>query len=160
MRLLQITILNQKTLIIIDWLKMDLVYDFHKNFTRVYGQFIDIRLVGKFIANNLVELDSVANTVSHLLIYEDAIKNIKAQNIIICDHMSVDEIKPRYIYIDQKTQNHLSYMIDTSLVQQILNMKPLTNYIHSILIDKFGYIPYYINKNVTHTDIWYQLFDK
>lgn len=131
-------------------------YNLHKNFSRVYPQFVDTRLISHFVDSSKIDISNIANTISHLLIYQDALSN-NYQSILIEDMPNPLMVNNKNIYVYNNI--NISYGITKDDINTILSLLPLSVKIQDILSD-LGYsainMGYYSIKN----NIWDEVFLK
>ena len=113
-------------------------YNLWNNFKRVYPQFIDTRLTNRWIKAE-TDKDGIANTITHLLIYNDAISISEIEEIKIIDTLMPIDIETQTIY---SFNNHLNitYNITKENMQKIMyELKDLIKELKTEL--KNGYTP-------------------
>jgi len=131
-------------------------YNLFENFIRVYPQFIDVRLTEQWVSP-IMDMPSIANTITHLLIYQDAINIGNLEKIEITDRLVDFNIEDDKIY----SFNHinLSYVIAIDNVKKILNQKPLSMPIEHMLVD-LGYEIKNMGNFTINNDVWTEVFAK
>lgn len=133
-------------------------YNLWNNFKRVYPQFIDTRLTNRWIKAE-TDKDGIANTITHLLIYNDAISISEIEEIKIIDTLMPIDIETQTIY---SFNNHLNitYNITKENMQKIIDSQPLSACIHQKLVDLLGYKVKNMGSFVAKTDVWTEIFAK
>lgn len=133
-------------------------YNLCDNFKRVYPQFIDTRLTDKWIKAETDEA-GIANTITHLLIYNDAISISEIEEIKVVDTPMPIDIETQTIY---SFNNHLNitYSITKENMQKIIDSQPLSVCIHQKLVDLLGYKVKNMGSFVVKTDVWTEIFAK
>jgi hypothetical protein len=104
-----------------------------------------------------MDMPSIANTITHLLIYQDAINIGNLEKIEITDRLVDFNIEDDKIY----SFNHinLSYVIAIDNVKKILNQKPLSMPIEHMLVD-LGYEIKNMGNFTINNDVWTEVFAK
>lgn len=133
-------------------------YNLWDNFKRVYPQFIDIRLTDRWIKAE-ADKASIANTITHLLIYDNAISISGIKEIKIIDTLMPIGIETQTIY---SFNNHLNitYSITKENMKKIIDSQPLSVCIHQKLVDLLGYKIKNMGSFVAKTDVWTEIFAK
>lgn len=132
------------------------IYNIDYNFLRVQPQFIDTRLTNKFISG-FFDTKLIANTISHLLIYQDFLTT-EYETAIICDGVAEKQILPNILYIT--SNENISYQISKIQASQILSTMPLILTIDQILATKMSLCVKNLAQTPKTNDLWHKLFDK
>jgi hypothetical protein len=132
-------------------------YSLYENFIRVYPQFIDIRLIDKWI-NTETDKDHMANTITHLLIYHDALSFAHIDQIEIIDTLGPIKIATKTIYAFNNI--NFTYSITIPDIKKIINKQPLHAPIEKTLVDLLGYRIKNMGISTTKTDVWTEVFAK
>ena len=93
-------------------------YSLYESFIRVYPQFIDIRLIDKWI-NTKTDKHNIANTITHLLIYHDALSVEHIEQIEIIDTLIPINIETKIIYVFNNID--FTYSITIPDIKKIIN---------------------------------------
>lgn len=133
-------------------------YNLYENFTRVYPQFIDTRLIDRWI-NPKTDKHNIANTITHLLIYKDALFSAEnIEQIQIIDTLIPISIETKIVYCFNDI--NFSYGITISDIKKVVNQQPISAPIQHILVDLLGYKIQTMGRFTIKTDVWAEVFMK